>query len=340
MPGWEKIARKMWPDSKQAQRQTEYTARLNCVIDYIEANISQDLSLETLATVAKFSKYHFHRIFRAMTGETLNQFINRLRVEKAATQLIHNPKKSVTAIALDCGFSGSATFARAFKETFGMSATAWRSGGHQQYQRKICKTERNAGQVNGNNWQEIRVSSLYIDPVSNNLTWRIDMIDETAVKVEVTEFPDMPVAYIRHIGPYANDTNLFTGLFGRLFAWAGPRGLLQNPDMQVLSVYHDDPEITPDEKLRVEVCITVPEDTVVDGEIGKMTVPGGTYAVANFELAEDEYTAAWQLVIGEWLPQSGFQPDDRPCFERYLNNPEEHPEHKHIVDICVPVKPL
>lgn len=330
----------MLSDPKRETLQAEYAARLNCVIDYIEANIGEELSLDTLAEVANFSKFHFHRLFRAMTGETLNQFIARIRLTKAASQLIYNPKKSITEIALDCGFSGSATFARAFKDSFGMSATNWRAGGHRQYQRKIRKTERKAGQPDGKNRQAQNITPLYIDPVTHNLTWRIDMINQTAVKVEVVELPDMPVAYIRHIGPYAGDGQLFGELFGRLFAWAGPRGLLQNPEMQVLSVYHDDPEITPDEKLRVEVCLTVPEDAAVDGEIGKMIIPGGQYAVANFELAEDEYSAAWQLVYGEWLPQSGFQPDDRPCFERYLNDPAEHPRHKHIVDICVPVKPL
>jgi AraC family transcriptional regulator len=327
-------------DPKQKQLHVEYTARLNEVIDYIEDNISQDLTLEMLAGVANFSKYHFHRIFRTMTGETLNQFISRIRVQKAAGQLLYNRKKSVTEIALDCGYSGSAAFARAFKETYGMSATTWRAGGYQQFQRKIRKPERNPNQTNGTKWKDFTINPLYIDPVSNNLTWRINMIDKKAVKVEVTEMADMPVAYIRHIGPYAGDGELFGKLFEQLFTWAGPRGLLQNPEMQVLSVYHDDPEITPDENLRVEVCISVPEDTAVDGQIGKMTIPGGQYAVANFELGMDEYGEAWQLVYGEWLPQSGFQPDDRPCFERYLNDPQEHPEHKHIVDICVPVKPL
>lgn len=71
-----------------------------------------------------------------------------------------------------------------------------------------------------------------------------------------------------------------------------------------------------------------------------MTIPGGTYAVARFELSDQEYEAAWQLLYGQWLPQSGYQPDDRPTYERYVNNPDEHPERKHIVDICVPVKPL
>ncbi len=329
----------MLTDPKQKQLQQEYKARLNCVIDHIEANIGQELSLDTLADVANFSKFHFHRIFRAVTGETLNQFINRRRVEKAASQLIYNPKNSITEIALDCGFSGSATFARAFKEMFGMSATDWRLGGHRQYS-KIRKMESNYQQPAGKNWQAIDISLMYIDPVTLNLTWRINMIDKTAVNVEVKELPDMPVAYIRHIGPYQGDSQLFAGLFGRLWKWAAPRGLLQQPDLQVLSVYHDDPEITADDRLRVEVCITVPEDTPVEGEIGKMTIPGGQYAVGRFELDVQDYGAAWQVIYGEWLPQSGYQPDDRPAFERMVNNPEEHPQHKHVVDICVPVKPL
>ena len=71
-----------------------------------------------------------------------------------------------------------------------------------------------------------------------------------------------------------------------------------------------------------------------------MTISGGTYAVASFELAPDEYEEAWDLVFGDWLSQSGYQPDEGLCFELYKNDPKEHPEHKCLVDICVPVKPL
>jgi AraC family transcriptional regulator len=333
----------MLDNSQQTYIQEEYRARINRVIDYIEANIGQELSLDILAGVASFSKYHFHRIFRVMTGETLNQFIQRRRVEKAAGQLIYNPRKSITEIALDCGFSGSATFARAFKEMFQMSASEWRAGGYRDHQRKIRNMESNTYQAPGKNRQDFSLSSMYIDPVTNNPTWRIKMIDKTAVQavqIEVKEMPAWPVAYVRHIGPYQGDGQLFARLFEKLAKWAGPRGLLQQPDAQFLSVYHDDPEITANEQLRVEVCLTVPENTPVEGEIGAMVIPGGKYVVGKFELAEQEYGAAWQLIYGQWLPQSGYQPDDRPAYERMLNNPDEHPEHKHIVEICVPVKPL
>jgi AraC family transcriptional regulator len=122
--------------------------------------------------------------------------------------------------------------------------------------------------------------------------------------------------------------------------WAGPRGLFGRPDVKMLSVYHDDPEVTEESKLRVDVCLTVPPETQVGGEVGKTTIPGGKYALALFTIDADQYQKAWDFVFCRWLPESGYQPDDRPCFEWYLNNPQEHPEKKHIMKICLPVRPL
>jgi AraC family transcriptional regulator len=108
----------------------------------------------------------------------------------------------------------------------------------------------------------------------------------------------------------------------------------------VLSVYYDDPKTTEEDKFRTSACITVPEGTEVEGEIGKMTVHGGMYAVGRFELDPDEYEEAWNMIYGDWLPESRYQSDDRPSLEIYRNDPNTHPENKHIVDICIPVKPL
>ena len=166
------------------------------------------------------------------------------------------------------------------------------------------------------------------------------MKDKNQVKIEVKDMPDFQVAYVRHIGPYQGDSTLFQGLFEKLMKWAGPRGLLHFPETTMMCVYHDDPNITQEDKQRVSVCITVPEDTAVEGEVGKMVVPGGKFAVARFEIAADEYGEAWDMVMGGWLPESGYQPDDRLCYEIYQNDPKTHPENLHIVDICLPVQPL
>ena len=104
----------------------EYISRINRVIDYIESNLCETLQLDDLARVATFSTYHFHRIFRAITGEALYGFIQRLRLERAAGQLAANPAKTITAIAFDCGFGSSASFSRAFREYFSTSPSHWR----------------------------------------------------------------------------------------------------------------------------------------------------------------------------------------------------------------------
>ncbi len=159
-------------------------------------------------------------------------------------------------------------------------------------------------------------------------------------KVEIREVPEMTVAYIRNIGPYKGNEQLFGRLFGRLMQWAGPRGLIRFPETMMLTIYHDNPDITEEDKHRISVCITVPPDTKTEGEIGKMAIPPGKYAVAHFEILPTQYGDAWNSLMGGWFPQSGYQPDDRPCFEAYLNDPKSHPEGKHIVDICVPLKPM
>jgi AraC family transcriptional regulator len=325
-------------EARSKALRAEYVGRINRVMDYIEANLDGDLSLRTLARVANFSAFHFHRIFRSIVGETLYQFIQRRRLEKAASFLRGNPAKPITEIAFDCGFSSSATFARAFKEAFGVSASQWRDRDH-PCNSKICKTNSRTDKDQSKTWKDSLLLIHTMDLTTGTQVWRYTM-NMKEVTIEVKDMPSIHVAYIRHIGPYKGDTALFEDLFGRLCGWAGPRGLIKPPETQFLCVYYDDPDITPEEKLRVDVCMTVPEDTAVEGEVGAATIQGGKYAVGHFELLPPEYEAAWASIMGHWLPQSGYQCDDKPCYELYLNDPKQHPEGRCVVDICVPVKPL
>ncbi|MGP7982071.1 MAG: helix-turn-helix domain-containing protein, partial [Syntrophobacteraceae bacterium] len=101
----------------------EYLFRLNRTLDYIRDNCTEDLTLTKLAKVACFSKYHFHRIFRTLLGETVNRYVRRVRLEKAVRMLTFDKDKSIIDIALDCGFSSSQNFAKAFKVHFGVTPT-------------------------------------------------------------------------------------------------------------------------------------------------------------------------------------------------------------------------
>jgi AraC family transcriptional regulator len=119
----------------------EYERRINRDIDHVQAHLADDLTLEQVARVAAFSPFHFHRIFEAITGETLSAFIRRVRLERAAGALSLLPEASILEIALSYGFSSAATFARAFRAHFGMSATQWRSGRDRQW-REAYRSQR------------------------------------------------------------------------------------------------------------------------------------------------------------------------------------------------------
>lgn len=315
----------------------EYTARINRAVDYIEAHLSEPLDLAQIAEVACFSRYHFHRIFHAAAGETLGRFITRLRLERAAGRLIRCPHEPITSVALDSGFSSSATFARAFKGHFGVSASAWREG-----QRNPGQLERNSGMTLRNPREAYRVRLDYGHDSTMGVRWRVEMSEQMklSVEVEVKEMPAYEAVYLRHTGPYKGDVALFGRLWGQLMGWAAPRGLFRPPETQMITVYHDDPKITEDEKLRLSVCLTVPEGTEVSGEIGRMSIAGGAYATARFELSAEQIEDAWAAIYAGWLPQSGYQPEDSPPYDVCLGNPDEHPEGLHTFAIYVPVKPL
>ena len=333
-----------YSESRQNQLRAEYQARINRVMDYVEANLGGELTLSALADIAAFSPYHFHRIFRAMVGETLCAFVQRARLEKGAALLTHSHKKSITEIALDCGYTSPATFARVFRERFGTTATEWRDR-KSGIADAADATDRKNGIAIRKYREERDVVFLYGGGELNQPLWRFGMNSEgkrdLRFDVEVKEEPDFTVAYVRHVGAYDRaDSSLFGQLLGRLSAWAVPRGIMGQPGSRLLAVYHDPPEITEKPQQRLSVCMTVPSDTQVEGDVGKMVVSGGVYAVGHFEIDADQYAEAWNALTGDWLPQSGYQPADGVCFEDYRNDPSTHPEGKHQVDIYLPVRPL
>jgi len=294
-------------------RRQEYEGRINRAMDYVRDNLRGDLKLETIAQVANFSPFHFHRTFKAMVGETVNDYVRRIRVQRAAAMLIHNPTMTITDIVVACGYSSSSSFARCFRQHFGVSASQFRSGGKDSLDRFRGQLEEKGFVFHANRSER----------------------SEMVYRVEVREEPALHVAYIRHVGSYSE----MGKTFGRLSRWAGPRRLFRE-DTRMLTIYHDNPDVTPIEQLRCDVCMTVPEGTKVKRDIGEMTLPGGTYAVAYAEIDVSQYGEAWDRLFGDWFPESGYQPDDRPCYELYLNDPRKHPEHKHIIEICEPIRPL
>jgi len=302
----------------------DYRQRICRAMNYISDHLDRDLSLDEIAETACFSKFHFHRIFKAVVGETVAGFTRRLRLEWAANRLLVNRPESITAIAMDCGFSSSQNFAKAFRQRFGMSPSAFRES-------KQGHMDGNGEHIHRNDENAMSLRVRYApDTVFENLN---PEERSQAMKAEVKEIPEYHVAYVRKIGPYGKETS--EEAFGELTKWAGPKGLLSSGTM--LGVYWDSPDVTPPEKCRMDACISVPEEVQPQDQVGLQGLSGGPYAVCRFEIDGDSFQRSWEEAF-RWLVRSGLECDDRPCYERYHNNAADHPEGKWIFDICIPLK--
>jgi AraC family transcriptional regulator len=266
----------------------DYRERINRVIFYVEAHLSEPLSLEALAKVAFFSPHHFHRIFAAFTGEPLAAFIRRLRLERAAQHLLHLDAP-VTEIALGAGYETASAFTRAFVGLFGVTPTEYR-------QRHEPISLRGA--------RPLALSAVTED---STMTPQIRTIDP------------MPVLFVRRTGPYHQAAG---EAFGVLCQFAGPRGLL-GPAARMIGISHDDPHVTEEAKFRYDACVTTDRDVQPEGEVSQKTVAGGKYAVLLHAGSYDGFQQTYDQIFKGWLPGSGEQLREEPCFELYLNSPDQ-----------------
>ena len=314
-----------------------YIAHVNRVIDHIDAHLAEPLDLETLAAVAHFSPWHFHRIFQALTGETAADRVRRRRLETAAARLLVAPPESALRIALDVGFGSAEVFTRAFRAHFGVTPTAWRRGGYRVWARKhgvqlrkIHQADRKANQATAIGFSQNR--DLW--PSGRHRKKR-----GKTMQVEMRTLPDTRVAYMRHVGPYGSSS--ITKMWQRFAAWCDANGLM-TPRPTMYGISQDSPKITAPDKCRYDACVPVAAgfQPQPNAEIGVETVAGGRYACARFTGTAAEIHAAWMRFIGQWIPDSGYQCDNRPTLELY--------EPEFTVDpktgafsclLCMPVRP-
>lgn len=304
-------------------RSKDYTREINKVIDYIHTNLDKRLTIEELSSRVSLSPYHFHHIFSAVIGEPLAKYVTRRRLERAASLLLSDASSPIMNIVYECGFGSVNVFCRNFKRHFGMTAEEYRSN-------KLLQDSKNSP------------FNSIIDTKSRSYS-RYFCLHKTIIvggqtmncTFEIKNLPSINIIYCRHQGAL----DQMQEAFAKLMQWAYPRGLVTAPEMKLLSVYHDNPDITEKDKLTADAGMIVAKAVKVEGEIGQYEITGGQYAVGRFEIAMEEFPAAWHATF-DLIKEHGCQCTNGHHYEIYQNNRDEHPERKFIVDICIPVKPL
>lgn len=311
---------------------SEYARRLNKVLDHIDRYLETPLDLSGLADVAHFSPFHFHRIFAAWMGETLGDYVRRRRLEVGALRLRHHQRKPVLEVALSVGFASGEAFARAFKIHFGCTPSIWRAGGSDRYASQLCELApeyRNFSQASGNPGQ-----AMAAEAANNGVSQPTAM--EITMDVKLVNLPATRIAYLRHIGPYGESIHQFWQK--TFFPWLAAHDLTMRP---CYGIAHDDPSVTPADKCRYDAAVEIPESFVASGQALVTSLPGGRYAVAQFEGPVMAIGDAWTELCRSWLAASGMTFDNRPAFEHYGKESAFDPATGVLkCEICIPVKPL
>lgn len=296
----------------------EYAKRINKVLAYIDTNLDGDLSLATIAKIAFYSPFHLHRLFKSITNETLNGYVTRKRIEKAASVLMHKKEVSISDLVSEFGFSSNSAFTRAFKKYYGQSPSDFRKLNFKSF-RKISQTNSKKG-------KESKIAEEYICTPTNLKEWL-----QMNATIEIKSLPEMNWAFITQIGPEGLDT-----AYSKLLQWAIPKGLV-GEDLKMGRIYHDSFKITEPEKVRMSACLLLQKPVDVGGEIGLTTTPKGKYIVGHFTIAPHNFGTSWKSLF-IWMNENGYKKADQNPFEIIYNNYNEHPEKKCIVDLCIPIE--
>ena len=280
-----------------------YKERINRVVDFIGEHLDDELTLDTLSQVACFSKYHFHRLFTAYTGLSLQQYIKWLRLKRAAHQLIVERDNTIINIALDAGFESHESFTRAFKQ--------------------IC----------GENPTDFRLKSSWH-------TWEtppysLPKGDTNMINVSIKELPARRLAAIEHYG----DPKKVGESVSKLITWAKaqPVNLKPKPG-EAFGFAYDDPKKVPAEAFRFDLAITVPQTLKLDGEVIEKQLPAGRYAVILHKGSRNNIDEKIYFLYREWLPESKEELGDLPCIFCYYNFDHEVAETELITEVWLLLK--
>ncbi len=276
-----------------------YNEKLNVIVEYIHNHLDSKIDIKTLAELSNFSPYHFHRISKALLGESIGAYISRTRIETAA-KMIRYTNLDIETIAYNVGFETPSSLSKKFKNHFGISPTEYRKD--KSYNLKL---------------NQKMDKSLNIK------------------KPKIITIEDKQCLYYRMQGAY--QTLDYQGAWPKLWAEVKAQKLFTK-GIEHLGLPYDDPKVTEEGKTRYDACLVIHKAAKPSGEIGVKTLKGGKFAVFLYQGSYSYFADVYDYMFNDWLLNTDYQLREAPIREKYISNPERTEEHKLKTEFYIPIK--
>ncbi|WP_448547275.1 AraC family transcriptional regulator [Thalassotalea fusca] len=272
-------------------------------IDYIEHNLFDELSLEQIAKSVYCSKYHLHRIFNSVNGQTIGQHIIEQKLNKAAYQLVFRSDLSITDIGLATGFANSESFSRAFKRVYQQTPREYRNN---PIRKPWLSSQHDQKEYSMKNHSDI-------------------------AQVEIVYLDDIELAVLSHVGHPAtlHDT------LNTFIQWRKANGLTPNK-YRTFNLFENDPTQVPPEEFSVGICTQVPSGfSNISEDITLTSLPAGRYAKLRHKGSEAQLPNSINTLYRDWLINSDEMPKDFPLILERLTLYPDVDACDNIIDIYV-----
>ncbi|MBA3682144.1 MAG: AraC family transcriptional regulator [Bacteroidetes bacterium] len=288
------------------QTEKEHKERINKVIDFMFKSINDNVSLDALSRIANYSPFHFQKIFKHITGKTPKQYIIKLRLEAALHLIFIHPHKSILEIAIDCGFSSSSVFSRAFRNFYNTSPEKIRSLNPKEKLKVLKK--------------------LNISPTSLS-----QKKNAKELQVSVKKSASLKGIYI--LAPF-HDCIKIQQTFKELIQLAKANDLYTS-DSRLFGI------LSPHHGHTYMAFLSLDKINGLPTKFNSTELRMGKYASVKTHGKSEETMKAVHYIFQRWLPKSGYKIANEVIgFESFSENPSSVAYHKLQREIHIPIEPV
>ncbi|HLD89904.1 MAG TPA: AraC family transcriptional regulator [Patescibacteria group bacterium] len=272
----------------------DYLNQVQRAIDFIEDNLNKEILIRKIANEGGMSQWHFQRMFRAITGDTVKEYVRNRRLTFAARMLRSNKNIRILDLALDCQFESQESFSRAFKKYFGITP------------KKFISSSKDLNMIS-----KLRIDEVYLEHLQKGVTMKPKIIEKDEMKLV-----GIGVQFIGVFSEGGKDDKVIPQLWGRFKTRISEiKNRVEAHRIGIVDCYPTDSEYESDDNLVYFACVEVNSFCEIPKGMRAMIIPKSKFASFTHNGEPNDIDRTLKYIYGSWLPKSDYKRANGPDFE-------------------------